>query len=126
MIEIVNAVNDLAEKEWTDKIDEKGPFVDNHQAYGVIREEIEETADAMESMASCFAKYWKSVKEDEPNASFTDLKDVEFWAKNVAAEAIQVAAMCKKACAYLDGEYYVSIDYEKLDGEKRRNDLSIQ
>ena len=80
---------------------------------------IEETADAMESMASCFAKYWKSVKEDEPNASFTDLKDVEFWAKNVAAEAIQVAAMCKKACAYLDGEYYVSIDYEKLDGEKR-------
>lgn len=102
MIEIVNAVDELAEKERSEKTKEKGLFVDFHHAYGVIREEIDEALEAADAMAVCFGDYWKNVKSDYARGALTNLADVSNWALNTAAEFIQVSAMCKKAIKSLE------------------------
>lgn len=107
MIEIVNAVNGLAEKEWQSKLDEKGPFISHDHAYRPIGEELRETVDALQEASYCFSKYDKALTEDDFEEAITKLKDMEYWAKNTAAEAVQLAGLCKKAVHFLgrDGKW---------------------
>lgn len=75
---------------------EKYPlFHSDHEAYAVTKEEIEECTEALECLQNYKQVMWKRIRED---------KDIEKWmtlaqrqAMNLAAEAIQVAAMCYKA-----------------------------
>lgn len=104
MIEIVNAVDELAEKEWRSKLDEKGPFISHDHAYRPILEELRETADALESASESFSEYNEALTEDDFEKANTKLKDIEYWAKNAAAEAVQLAGLCKKAVHFLERE----------------------
>lgn len=70
-------------------------FNSMHEAYAVILEEIEEAEEAFEAVGWDKDLAWDSIKHDEdPNGL---LKAMEKAARAVAAEMIQVAAMCRKA-----------------------------
>ena len=77
-------------------------FNSPHQGYGVIKEEIEETMDAMNMVLEIFAYAWSGIKKDEP--VFEQMRMVKLCAEQVAVEAIQVAAMCDKYNMSLAGE----------------------
>lgn len=69
-------------------------FHSDHEAYAVIKEEIEECTEELECLQNYMKLMWKRIREDG---------DIEKWitltkkrAMNLAAEAIQVAAMCDK------------------------------
>jgi len=87
----------LVEKELK-AANEKYPlFASPHEAYAVILEEIEECQSAMAIMTMFFSKYWHEIKENESRVALaTEIGSVQLNAIQLAIEAIQVAAMCRK------------------------------
>ena len=77
-------------------------FRSAHEGYAVIKEEIEETMDAMNIVLELFSECWSGNKENKP--VFDGIKAVKAFAENVACEAIQVTAMCDKYNFSLAGE----------------------
>lgn len=70
-------------------------FVDNHQAYAVILEEMEETEEVFTASLETLTYMWNCVKMDLPIE--LEAINIKQQMVEVAAEAIQVAAMCQKA-----------------------------
>lgn len=70
-------------------------FSSYHEAYAVILEEYEEAKEAFELVEWRRGLAWDSIKHDEDPDGL--LKVMEKAAIAVAAEMIQVAAMCRKA-----------------------------
>lgn len=65
------------------------------EAYAVIKEELEEAQENMESLSDSIDYFWESVKDN-----INTIEDAEWirkYALSAAAELIQVAAMAKKA-----------------------------
>lgn len=88
-------MHELAEKE-LEEANEKYPlFHSPHEAYAVIAEEQEECSAEMCALNNAIWDMWQKVKHDEDYSVW--LKLAEGHAINLAREAIQVAAMCKKA-----------------------------
>lgn len=71
-----------------------GPFRSPHEGYAVIREEIEEVEVEMERINSLLYELWQNVKIDESALYKAEL--MYDTAVNMAAEAVQVAAMALK------------------------------
>lgn len=71
-------------------------FHSTHEAYGVIKEEVEETEQELIAVKENLKQFWETVKQDWCHGE-TELKSMKVYAMNVAREAIQVAAMCQKA-----------------------------
>jgi len=69
-------------------------FVDDHHAYAVIKEEIEEAEEQFEFIKLYLDIFWKKTKKD------TDPKDIINTMKEkvvlLIIESLQVAAMCEK------------------------------
>lgn len=91
---IENDVNELVFKELNSANERFPLFNSPHQGYAVVKEEIEETMDGMNLLLEIFANAWAGIKKNEP--VFEQFRAVKEIAKNVAIEAIQVAAMCDK------------------------------
>lgn len=73
-------------------------FNSYHEAYAVILEEHEETKEDLESMKYFIHEIWFHIRCDRPQEEIDELlSDMEKKAIHLAAEAIQVAAMAKKA-----------------------------
>lgn len=70
-------------------------FSSDHEAFSVILEEVAETKEEFAYIVDCLQGLWRSVRQD--NANENVLKDIERHARRLACEAIQVAAMAKKA-----------------------------
>ena len=77
---------------------EKHPlFVNLHEAYGVIREELDE---ALVEFADCerfFDMAWQMIKQDRNETALEHLTRLKYAAERLAIEAVQVSAMCIKA-----------------------------
>ena len=77
---------------------EKSPlFASSHEAFGMIFEEFDETRDELESLEYSIDQFWSDVKEN----SSEDVKNdrlTRIYEKSIdlAAEAIQTAAMARK------------------------------
>lgn len=69
-------------------------FRSQHEGYAVIKEEIEEVMDGMDTLLEIFSNGWSAIKKDED--ATTQMKMVGQVAQQIAVEAIQVAAMCDK------------------------------
>lgn len=95
-------VNELVFKELNNANKEHPLFNSPHQGYAVIKEEIEETMDGLNMLLEVFSNAWSGIKKDEP--VFEQVRIVKELAKNVAVEALQVAAMCDKFNMSLAGE----------------------
>ena len=72
-------------------------FNSMHEAYAVIKEELDEVKDQYEAAERDLDIMWMYVKSDEVGAAETKAQRMEKTVIKLAAEAIQVAAMCRKA-----------------------------
>lgn len=99
---IENDVNELVFKELNNANKTFPLFNSPHHGYAVVKEEIEETMDGMNLLLEVFANAWSGIKKNE--SVFEQFKALKEIAKNVAIEAIQVAAMCDKYNMSLAGE----------------------
>ena len=70
-------------------------FNSNHEAFAVILEEFCESKEELAIISECLYGMWRSVRQDNKNGDV--LTDIERHARRLACEAIQVAAMARKA-----------------------------
>ena len=70
-------------------------FSSDHEAFSVILEEVAESKEEMYTIIDCMHGLWRSVRDDRKNGDI--LTDIERHARRLACEAIQVAAMARKA-----------------------------
>ena len=78
------------------------PFVDMHQGYGVIKEEIEECEEALTTVKAKLDYLWIYVKTDDLKGFRFEAKLIKKYAMELALEAIQVAAVAEKFMDILD------------------------
>lgn len=67
-----------------------------HEAYAVLKEEIEELGESVEITESNMKFLWGFVKEDKPELFKIPLNRIRAEAFNAVLEAIQVVAMVDK------------------------------
>ena len=81
-------------------------FVDWHQAWAVLKEEVEEAANDLRGIDLQMEWLWGKVKKQdcEKAAPEINAKNLYDRAVHLAAEAIQVAAMAQKAAALAEDE----------------------
>ena len=70
-------------------------FSSDHEAFSVILEEVAESKEELQIVIDCMNGLWRSVRQDNKNGDI--LTDIECHARRLACEAIQVAAMARKA-----------------------------
>lgn len=97
MIEpIVESLKPLVEDELERANAEYEPFHNDHEGYAVILEEVEEAEEVMEVISKRLDGMWYLIKTNQtPHINF-QVEVLEERALCLAAEAIQVAAMCEK------------------------------
>jgi len=71
-------------------------FTSHHEGYAVIKEELEEAELELEAMKISLDHVWSCIKENDKLRALGNIDDLKFYAINLAAEAIQVSAMCQK------------------------------
>lgn len=67
-----------------------------HEAESMIREELEELAEELESCWKIFEKIHECTREDTADKAADHARTLENMAVYAAHEAIQLAAMCEK------------------------------
>lgn len=72
-------------------------FHSMHEAYAVTLEEVYEAQDEYNGMSIFSERVWSNVRADDPESFCKNMAEVERYAVNLAAEAVQVAAMARKA-----------------------------
>ncbi len=78
-------------------------FASAHEAYAVILEEFEETADELRTLEAELDDFWRMVKKDDAPEKMIAQLDAAFeTAGNLIAEAVQVAAMLIKTTTTLE------------------------
>ena len=75
-----------------EKFDSK--FNSTHEAYAILKEEVEEAEAELKNAKMMLENCWFDIKRNTtPNRNIIAIKNC---AVNLAAESIQVAAMCQK------------------------------
>lgn len=73
-------------------------YASEHEAYAVIKEELEETTEVLTQASKYLEYFWEKLKsghfseEDRKN----NIVHIHQYAQSVALEAIQVCACCEK------------------------------
>ncbi len=88
-------IEELVQQELKEANEKHPLFHSPHEAYAVIKEELEELIDEVKSVCATSDNIWGLVKNDIP--IMCELRAMKTYAEFAAAEAIQVAAMCQKA-----------------------------
>jgi len=96
MKELIESVKVLASEELKRANVEFPAFNSTHEGYAVIKEEIEESSDELEDVNFDLNNMWRYIKLNNTNEATKYAKHLKQSAINLAAEAIQVAAMAQK------------------------------
>ena len=88
------------------------PFHSCHEAYSVLREEVEETCDAVKNYLDFFKRLWDQIKKD--NVCKADIEVLKIAALEIIEESIQVAAMCEKFSYFMKTQP----DQDELNNDK--------
>lgn len=99
MERLIKDVKRLTNEELTRAISQHGAKHNSlHEAYAVIKEELEETYECLENLYLKLERdYFDCARNDDTNKSISIANEMYAIAIHAAAEAIQVAAMAKKA-----------------------------
>lgn len=71
-------------------------YASEHEAYAVLKEEIEEAAEDMEQINRNLAYLWALIKNNHIKAGGGAIAETIDYAKMLAQEAVQVAAVCER------------------------------
>ena len=71
-------------------------FHSYHEGYAVLKEEVDEAHAEMIDIEAKMTQLWRMVKSDSTRTMIMDAHQIEKHAVQLAAEAIQVAAMARK------------------------------
>lgn len=71
-------------------------FHSSHEGFAVIKEEVEEAGEEYQCMDSHLARMWMLLRTNWDEEARECVSAVRYRAIELAAEAIQVAAMCDK------------------------------
>ena len=72
-----------------------GPtYASEHEGYAVLLEEVEEACEAAEFIQDALKRLWTSIRQNE--FSNFELSQIYNYAKGLADEAVQVAAVCER------------------------------
>ncbi|MBX4259767.1 hypothetical protein KTC96_24895 (plasmid) [Clostridium estertheticum] len=94
MKELVGQVNKLVIEEKTRVMLEHPLFFSRHQGYAILKEEIEEAEDELKVVKQMLEDSWLNVRRNiTPYRSILAIRNCSI---NLAAEAIQVAAVAQK------------------------------
>ena len=98
MEKLKNSVEKLMEIEVVDSNKKFCPiFHSEHEAYSILKEEVEEAADELEEVQDQLNYMWDGIKRNNSTVYTTEIaKRMKTYAINLSAESIQVAAMCQK------------------------------
>lgn len=92
----IKQVIDLSEIECDAATSAYGPLASMHEGWAVAREEMEETAEALIEAEHHMQEAWAAIRQDRSSAAKTEMAAVQSAAIQIAGEAIQVAAVCKR------------------------------
>ena len=91
-------IEQLAAEELMDANTKNEPkFNSTHQAYAVLKEEVEEMQFEVGMVDDRLSMLWQCVKTDNDIAFEKNLKYIKAHATKAIQEGIQVIAMCDKA-----------------------------
>ena len=95
MIEkLVKEIQPLVGKELDRAMAKNPPFHSAHEAYAVIREEVEEGREELDCIEDLLRFIWRDIRLD--SVAWERVALLREHAIDCAAEMIQVAAMCDK------------------------------
>ncbi len=94
---VMKQVEELVSVELESARVEHEAFHSLHEGYAVLLEEIEESRDELQAVTAHTSALWRCVKDDNALCAKLALVEIEDAAVCLAAEAIQVAAMARKA-----------------------------
>ena len=66
------------------------------EAYGVLKEEVEEMNSEVSEVNGNFAIFWNFIKKNNAEKQKEFLELIEISAEKTALEALQVCAVCRK------------------------------
>ena len=98
----VDALVELEHKTIVDKYGEG--YHSDHEGYAVMLEEVEEATEALREVQQHLACAWQDVREDARKLLGSEILRVEHHAKDLAAEAVQIAAVARRWRGGLKGE----------------------
>lgn len=67
-----------------------------HEGYAVLLEEVEETERNLDYIKNHLAMIWDAVKQDDANEVKSNARIIGLDAVELAKEACQIAAVCRK------------------------------
>ena len=94
----------LVEEELAAAMEIHGDFASMHEGYAVLLEEVEEAEVELKDVQGYTARLWDNIKTPHGAAMIIAALNIKEKAINLAAEAIQVAAMARKILISLDAE----------------------
>ncbi len=104
MKELLKSIEPLIQEE-LDRANEKFPqFSSSHEGYAVLMEEVEEAEEDMKKVTAFLGMLKELVKGNEYPWQHQRLVYIKANAHELAAEAIQVAAMAQKFIDRLESE----------------------
>ena len=98
-------IEQLAAEELVDANTKHDPkFNSPHEAYAVIKEELEEMQLEVELIGDRLNMMWDCVKNDNDTMTERNLEYMKAYAVKAVQEGIQVIAMCDKALKLYENE----------------------
>lgn len=104
MNKVLDMIPALVTRELAAANDEFPPFHSLHEGWAVLKEEIEETQEALDMVEDYFDKMWALTRDNDVAVVQTLAGRIRAKATLAAAEAIQVAAMAQKMLDYINSE----------------------
>lgn len=102
-----NEINDAVCYEYSKIVEKYGAsYNSDHEAYGVLLEEIQEAEEALEKVHKALKKLWDGIRNN--SALKDDVCCIQGNAIELAQEAVQIAAVCQR--------YYENF-YKEENGE---------
>ena len=93
--EATKCIDQAVLHEFRNIVKKYGPtYASKHEGYAVLQEEVEEACEAAEFMQDSLKRLWTSIRQNE--FSDFELAKIYNYAKGLAEEAVQVAAVCER------------------------------
>lgn len=96
MNKVLDRLPALVDEEYKAAMEQHQPFHSLHEGYAVLLEEVEEAGEELNLVRSAMPCVWSAARYDNAEKAIKWADVIESHAVQLAAEAIQVAAMARK------------------------------